>query len=161
MTYYRDLSEYSYHDGMFYRPGTLNVGWLGREHEFSQAEPADEVLRALWEFCKISVAQMRGIHECEFCSESSHLAQRNGETLLLGSSEIRVFSRGAEVYAAPTLIYHYIAVHHYSPPEAFVRALKEGPSPGGPEYFARLKALGLQWGKTAASAGKPFRFTRE
>lgn len=158
MTYYKDLSEYGYHDGMFYRPGTRNVGWLGLGHEFEQAEPSDEILDRLWSFCKISVAQMRGIHECEFCRDDSYYAERKGEALLLGSSEIRVFSYGGEIYAAPTLIYHYVRSHNYRPPDEFIRALREGPAPESQEYFDRLKELGLEWNRTSVPAGKPMRF---
>ncbi len=53
MTYYKDLTEYSYGG---YAPMTRNVGWLGLEHEFKQADPEDDVLEKLWNFCKISVA---------------------------------------------------------------------------------------------------------
>ena len=158
MTYYKDLSEYSYHGGAFYRHGTQNVGWLGLEHKFEQAKPADEILDKLWDFCKISVAQMRGIHECEFCRGDSYFVERNGEKLLLGSSEIRVFSRDGDIYAAPTLIYHYMTSHNYSPPDEFIRALKGGPAPSSQEYFDRLEELGLQWNKTSAPAEKPVRF---
>jgi hypothetical protein len=83
---------------------------------------------------------MRGVHDCEFCkSEDLPLAERNNEKLLLGTSEIRVFSTQGEIYAAPTLIYHYVSVHHYEPPDEFVRALTEGPQPESREYFDRLK----------------------
>jgi len=157
MTYYEDLSEYSYHSGMFYRSKTRNIGWLGMGYKFEQAEPSDELLEKLWLFCKISVAQMRGIHECEFCRDDSYYAERNGEMLLLGTSEIRVFS-GGEIYAAPTLIYHYVKSHNYRPPDEFIRALKEGPTPESPEYFDRLKKLDLEWNKTSAPSGKPSRF---
>jgi hypothetical protein len=158
MTYYKDLSEYSYHNGAFHRPRTWNVGWLGLEHEFEQVEPTDGILDKLWSFCKISVAQMRGIHECEFCRDDSYYAERKGETLLLGSSEIRVFSCDGETYAAPTLIYHYMKSHNYKPPDKFIRALKEGPAPETQEYFDRLKELGLEWNRTSAPASKPVRF---
>jgi hypothetical protein len=68
---------------------------------------------------------------------------RNGEELLLGSAEIRVFGKGELIYAAPNLIYHYVSVHCYKPPEEFLQALEEGPSPPGSEYFKRLTNLNL------------------
>jgi|ERR1700737_1747052 len=158
MTYYKDLSEYSYHGSAFYCPGTKNVGWLGLGHEFEQLEPTDEILNKIWDFCKISVAQMRGIHECEFCHDNSYYAERNGERLLLGTSEIRVLSRDGAIYAAPTLIYHYMKSHNYKPPDEFIRALKEGPTPSSQEYFDRLRELGLEWNRTSAPSEKPVRF---
>jgi hypothetical protein len=162
MAYYEDLSEYTYHMSSFFRPGTKNVGWLALGHEFGKEEPAEETLDRLWSFCKVSVAQMRGIHECEFCSDGhSYNAERNGERLLLGTSEIRVFSRTGEIYAAPTLIYHYMKFHNYRPPDEFVRALYEGPNPPSQEYFDRLGELGLEWNRTSALASNPVRFRSE
>jgi hypothetical protein len=122
------------------------------------------MLEAVWQYCKFPVAQMRGRHECEFCwsqlpqpsDKASLLAalrdhdnrvwrsERNGETLFLGSAEIRVFGSDELIYAAPTLIYHYISIHHYKPPEEFLRALKESPKPPDPVYLRRLKKLNLQ-----------------
>jgi hypothetical protein len=161
MTYYRDLTDYEYHRA-FYRPGTKNVGWLGVGLEFDVAAPTEELLSRLWGFCKISVAQTRGIHECEFCpgqGQSSYFAERNGEHLLLGTAEIRVFSKTDGLYAAPTLIYHYVKVHKYRPPDEFVQALTDGPAPPSEEYFARLAKLNLEWSKTSAPETNPVRFS--
>ena len=70
---------------------------------------------------------------------------RNGKAKRLGSAEIRVFGADGSVYAAPTLLYHYVSVHHYKPPDEFMRAMKEGPRPPVPEYFHELDRLGLKW----------------
>jgi hypothetical protein len=74
-----------------------------------------------------------------------HRAIRKGEELLLGSAEIRVFGEAGLIYAAPDLIYHYVLVHHYSPPEVFVRAMKEGPKATDSDYFKQLNMLKLDW----------------
>ena len=66
-----------------------------------------------------------------------------GEEMLLGSAEIRVFGQAGLIYAAPNLIYHYVLLHHYSPPEVFVPAMKEGPKPTDSDYFKRLSLLKL------------------
>lgn len=151
MAYYPDLSDYEYHRREFFRPGTKNVGWLSAEHPFDIAPPTEELLDALWACCRISVAQMRGFHICEMCpsGEETERGERQDEKLLLGTSEIRVFSDGGIVYAAPTLIYHYVDRHQYRPPDDFVRALLRGPSPSEPEYIARLERLGLEWRHTS------------
>jgi hypothetical protein len=154
MTVYGDLSEYSYHRSKAYRPGTMNVGWLGSRHDFECAEPPDAILKTVWEHCKISVARTRGIHRCELCDNQSYYAERDGEHLLLGAAEIRVFSADGEIFAAPTLIYHYMQVHHYLPPDEFISALFEGLAPGSRAYFDRLKQLDLDWSKTSAPAKK-------
>jgi hypothetical protein len=60
--------------------------------------------------------------------------------LKLGDAEIIVFGKRGKFYIAPNMIYHYVTVHHYKPPEEFIQALKDGPYPPGPEYIERLKA---------------------
>jgi hypothetical protein len=158
MTYFADLSENS--RAAFRIPGTKNVGWLSLRHEFPKEVPTDEFLDLLWSYCKISVAQTRGLHECEFCPpNTSNYVVRNEQRLLLGSAEIRAFGLNYVIYAAPTLIYHYVAVHHYKPPDEFVRALSEGPRPFSDAYAARLKKLGLDWHETSSPAEKPKRLT--
>jgi hypothetical protein len=145
MTYFADLSEYTYFEPL---PGTKNIGWLSAGHDFKRAVLPDFLLERLWQFCKVSIAQSRGIHNCELCSEDACRVQRNDERLLLGTSEIRVFGTAGEIYAAPTLIYHYIVDHHYAPPEEFLVALQEGASPPDKSYFDRLVELGLTWNAT-------------
>jgi hypothetical protein len=108
-------------------------------------------LDLLWQYGSVSVALMRGGHDCEFCAPgSARWAERNGEKRLLGVAEIRVFSRRGHIYAAPTLIYHYVAVHHYKPPDEFLEALRTGPRPPSQEYFDILGRLNLEWSKTDA-----------
>jgi hypothetical protein len=66
-------------------------------------------------------------------------ANHRGEQRLIGSAEIRAFGSDGKIYAAPTLIFHYVAVHHYNPPMEFVRAVLNGPGPKSDEYRALLK----------------------
>jgi hypothetical protein len=148
VAYLPDLSEYNYLTE-FARPGTKAVGWLDQGHDFLKTLPSEEILSRLWEFCKTSVARTRGIHPCPFCGEETGTEeQRGGERLLLGTAEIRVFSRDGSVYACPTLIYHYVAVHHYRPPTEFLKAMFEGAHPPSEEYFALLSGLNLEWEST-------------
>jgi hypothetical protein len=153
MAHFEELSEYAY-DLEFARQGTKAVGWLARGHSFPTSPPSDEILDLLWIFCSTSVALQRGGHACEFCpSGSAYLSERNGKRLLLGAAEIRVFSEDGLIYAAPTLIYHYVLVHHYQPPDEFVEALRKGPRPPHREYFECLEKLGLKWSATSSGEG--------
>jgi len=162
MAHYDDLTEYSYGQGAFYVPGTVNVGWLGAGFHFEQMNPDESLLDLVWDFCKISVAQYRGFHACELCNQTrSDLGERNGEMHLFGSAEIRVFSGNGLVYAAPDLIYHYMTVHRYKPPEQFLAALRLGPHPYTKEYRDRLTTVGLTWREKAALTSKPKRFRFE
>lgn len=161
MSHFEDLSDYTYHNSAAYRAGTKNIGWLARGHAFERARPTEDVLQKVWDYCTVSVAQMRGVHDCDFCPPGEwYVAERNGQKLLLGTSEIRVFAHDGTIYAAPTLLYHYMLVHHYKPPDEFLRALSAGPRPPNPEYIQRLERLGLEWNMTAtiAKGTKRFRF---
>ena len=163
MSYFEDLSDYRFSGRLLLEPRAKNVGWLGSGHPFEVAVPDDDLLEIVWRYCSISVVQTRGLHHCEFCPDrASNSVKSKGRTLLLGSAEIRVFSLNGNVYAAPNLIYHYISVHHYKPPEGFIQALREMPRPPNPEYLARLANLGLDWQETSAPDTRPeaFRFEK-
>ena len=149
MAYLEDLSNYEY-SNEFNRPGTKAIGWLARDHEFPTAPPDEDLLDLLFLFCSFSVALARGGHDCEFCpSGTVYEVERKGQKLLAGVAEIRVFSRDGRIYAAPTLIYHYVAIHHYKPPDEFLEALRTGPRPPSQEYFDILAQLNLEWSKTS------------
>jgi len=158
MTYYTDLSEYGYHRVGMARGGrspSLNVGWLAAGQDFAEAEPSEALIDRLWQFCKVAVTLMRGIHQCDLCSADAHHAEHKGELLLLGMSEIRVFAAGGEIYAAPSLIFHYVKAHRYLPPAGFLAALYNGPCPPEPAYFDRLKELELEWHDTLPIRPRP------
>jgi hypothetical protein len=146
MTQFADLSPYTY---IRVSSTEKNVGWLGESSMFDTMERDELLLEMLWRHCKISVAQTRGIHECELCRLSrSYIAERNGERLLLGSAEIRVISLAGSVYAAPNLIYHYVQAHQYRPPMEFIDAVLKGLTPGSKGYFDRLSEFGWSWTPT-------------
>jgi hypothetical protein len=44
--------------------------------------------------------------------------------LAVGNGEIRVSGKDGIVYAAPTLVCHYIQAHGYFPPEEFIEAVR-------------------------------------
>lgn len=152
MAYFQDLSAYTGRASAFCRH-TLNVGWLDSAYSFPKALVSADAAEMLWNFCKYSVGQCRGFHVCNLPGCQAHvflpvLASRNGLTLELGSAEIRVFGNNGITYAAPNLIYHYVTVHNYQMPKAFVSALREGPLPGSAEYLDRLNALVVDWSPT-------------
>jgi membrane protease YdiL (CAAX protease family) len=157
MTYFADLTDYTYFPaGHASHAGTKNVGWLSAGCTFEAAAPTEELLDRLWSYCTISVAQTRGVHQCEFCPDKDvHFAERKGEKILLGTSEIRVFEGEGCIYAAPTLIYHYVSDHGYRPPESFIQALMSEPAPPAAEYFDRLARVFLEWRKTLNAQPEP------
>ena len=142
--YYLDLTPYVYYQTMHtpvpirHDPYTLNVGWLDRTQPYTQGGTSEEFQDRLFEFCQRPVMVTRGVHQCSFC-EFRGKTKRGGKELWLGHAEIRVMGKGGKIYAAPTLVYHYVVDHHCCPPEEFIQAVLEGPLPGSPEYEAVKK----------------------
>ena len=110
MAVFEDLTPYTYWEDL---PGTVNIGWLDPARPFPVG-PTDEVFRTkLGMLCERPVKQTRGRYLCHLCS---------GEGRPGGSYEIRVTGNG-RVYAAPSLVHHYVVAHDYRPPDEFVRAV--------------------------------------
>ncbi len=148
MTYYQDLSTYTYSNQQC--ENTRNIGWLTHGHDFQIGAPAQVFLEKLWEYCKVSVMQTRGIHSCELCDDSeAFVADWNGTRLILGSSEIRVFDHEGTIFAAPTLIFHYVLRHQYQPPTSFREAVTTSLGPPDKTYFERLTSLNIEWSLTS------------
>jgi hypothetical protein len=142
LVYFADLSDYCYDDED--SRGAKNVGWLGADVPFPKAAAAEGLLEALVAFSTVRVAPFRGMHQCEHCSEQTPHVRVDGKYITLAWAEIRVFGP-SDVYAAPNLIHHYVAVHAYLPPAAFVEAALTGPRPPSEAYFARLREHGVRW----------------
>ncbi|MGI5402931.1 hypothetical protein ACQEVG_26465 [Streptomyces sp. CA-135486] len=133
MTYFEDLTPYSYADeGMTGEPTThwrgmpvVNVGWLSRRKRFPKCAPPQGLVDALAYLTREGrVLQTRGYHFCPWCFGWLVGAR---DDCPRGSAEIRVMGNGV-AYAAPELVAHYVKAHHYRPPAEFVRAVME---PGG------------------------------
>jgi hypothetical protein len=65
---------------------------------------------------------MRGVHYCEFCDAESPIrlpAPVSRGWVSLGMGEIHVPGQHGVVFAAPSLIIHYISAHDYQPPRDF------------------------------------------
>jgi len=74
----------------------------------------------------------RGFHFCQLCDFDPNVVVYDQAAMqclqasgALGSAEVRVVGRSGRVYAAPTMIWHYVAVHRYQPPREFIEAVME------------------------------------
>jgi hypothetical protein len=108
-----DLTPYTYLHPEEEAPGTVNVGWLDRVHPFSTGETSAEFRTKLGQLCQRRVKRTRGLHACCFCK---------GRERPKCSSEMRVAGNG-RVYAAPSLVHHYVVAHGYRPPDEFIEAV--------------------------------------
>ena len=109
----QDLTPYTYFHPEEDAPGTVNVGWLAPDHPFPTGATTAEFRDKLRLLCERRVKQTRGVYRCDFCT---------GRSRPMGSSEVRVAGNG-RVYAAPTLVHHYVEAHDYRPPDEFVAAV--------------------------------------
>lgn len=127
MAQFEDLTPYRYGRGIE-SSAVLNVGWLGAEQPYPRARPTRELVDAIARCTTRVVAQRRGFHRCDLCSWEHGPPDRathvyGGRTLTLGNGELRVAGSESTVFAAPTLLVHYVKEHDYGPPAAFVAAL--------------------------------------
>ena len=118
------------------------VGWLRRGQLFDTGPVPDDFAEALLTFCldRHTVCARPGTLPCPLCGERPEPAERDGETAQFGVAEIRAIGRD-DIYAAPTLIHHYVTVHQYRPPDVFIRAVLQGPQPTSPEHRALVRTL--------------------
>jgi hypothetical protein len=129
MTYYADLTPYSYLPEAVPEGTTvLNIGWLDGEHPFPTGQPPERFAERLGVLCaEHPVVRTRGAHWCELCTEEEAdypvVEDVDGTAVALGSAEIRVADPAGVVLAAPDLVYHYVIKHGYLPPEPFIEAV--------------------------------------
>jgi hypothetical protein len=125
MTYFPDLSPYTYRPNPETGENAVNVGWLDAGHEYPKGDVHDAVQQKILVLCRTPVNRTRGFHPCPICNKVQWPLTVNGEDLYLGSAEIWVRGRNGQWYAAPDIICHYIRDHRYRPPEEFVRAVED------------------------------------
>ncbi|GAB3956553.1 hypothetical protein [Micromonospora vulcania] len=142
MTYFEDLSTYDYRDldtferswgWLQFRPEyrRIAVGWLDAPYAFEKGPvPAGFAARLLDIVAGPPVNSMRGWHDCSHCPPSSDAdaamlsVELPSGAVALGHTEIRVPARPGVVFAAPSLIWHYVTVHAYLPPAEFIAAVQ-------------------------------------
>ena len=127
--YYPDLSPYAYSSKI---AGALNVGWLDPAQPYPRGSTPEGFAARLADFCAAAhrVNRTQRVHHCALCPTPTAIDD-------LGSAEIRVVGEGL-VFAAPDLIGHYVQAHGYRPPQAFIRAVLDGPAPGSIAWWAGL-----------------------
>lgn len=124
--FYEDLSQYCCADSS---TQMLHVGWLGRGHAYSNQRVLPEsVVLKLKKLAECPENVCRGYHYCDLCEVPTWAQDDPARADVWdiprrGNGEIHVVIEGV-VYSAPTLIIHYITDHGYSPPEAFVDAVR-------------------------------------
>jgi hypothetical protein len=139
VAYYPDLTEYQYSYSVTERRYNglplVSIGWMEPPHPLRTGDAPPGFAERLAAFCARDklVNLLCGHQDCAFCGATYHqFLRRTGSPL--GNGEIRVLGDGV-VYAAPSLICHYVAAHSYLPPPEFVDAVMHGPGPDHRSYI--------------------------
>lgn len=133
MAHFADLTPHTYTPSCGL--DLLNVGWLDDDQSFDTGPAVPDFLDALYLLCQNPIHLHRGEHTCWFC-EAYH-----------GNGQIRVRGKSGVWFAAPTLIYHYVAHHNYLPPAEFIDAvLQEAAHQRSPVCIASA-ITGAVWAK--------------
>ncbi len=127
--HFNDLSLYKY-DLSKTLSDVYNIGWLERDIKFQKGIVDNEILNKLAIIIRERMVHaMRGIHPCQFCEpydpmKTFTISTPKGPTLL-GMSEIWLPDYcSSKIYAAPSLIHHYIDKHNYLPPIEFIKSIE-------------------------------------
>jgi hypothetical protein len=119
----------------------LAVGFLTRKYPFETGKVPPKFLQKLLPFCHPSktVCQAPRTQNSALGGKQIEV-EIGGDKVTLGGAEIRIIGE-EDIFAAPDLIYHYVADHHYLPPEEFIQAVLTGPAPDSAEFRALINTL--------------------
>jgi hypothetical protein len=145
VTYIPDLASYDYF-GFAEEDRLRSIGWLDSAHPFTTAPIDEDLLFRLFVLAEDAWQPLRfcGYHGCGLCSEPQPFGTQvafKGRRLTVGTDNLFIPGRSV-VYAAPSLILHYILAHQYQPPTEFVDAVRTCPGMFTPEYIDAVKRCG-------------------
>jgi hypothetical protein len=131
--YFPDLTMYRYLNQVELT-NVLNVGWLDKDAPFPVGDvPVGFLDRLKLWMGKARVNQSRGLYECNICKpvqwpllpldQHPRLDVGEGKGILMGHWEVWIPSLSKKIYAAPALIYHYVELHRYRPPDEYVASV--------------------------------------
>lgn len=132
MTHFDDLTECNYF-GDAYASSLRAVGWLTIDSPFVTGPMDLDVFVKIKELLQDAWQPMvtLGVHYCEFCQFESPCGSVN---LFVPNGDI--------IFVCPELIVHYIAAHHYRPPDQFISAVINCPMTSTMEYKKLLLKSG-------------------
>ena len=132
LTHFEDLAACDYF-GEDAAHALRAVGWLGVDQHFPTG-PTEatafaklkDLLRDPWQ-----PTVRCGVHHCELCQYDPPSGQAN-----------LFVPNGTMIFVCPELIVHYIAAHHYRPPEEFLDAVLACPETRTMQYKKLLLESG-------------------
>jgi hypothetical protein len=132
VTHFDDLSECDYF-GDEHAHALRAVGWLALDNAFPTGRTdlhgfakLKELLIDPWQPMVFG-----GVHDCEFCQFDPPHSHAN-----------LFVPNGCLIFVCPELIVHYIAAHHYRPPDEFWNAVTACPNTRTMQYKKLLLETG-------------------
>jgi len=124
--YFEDNTAYT-HSSAGGRGNVVNIGWLDAAHPYPRGAVPHDFVRRLRLLCFNGSVRRRGWRRCNLCPSSAPypvvVVGDDTGAYSVGDSGIRVPGNGGVLYAAPSVIIHYVQAHGYLPPEDFVQAV--------------------------------------
>ena len=124
-------------------PEVRAIGWLDPEHPFPVGDVAPDVLAALRAHVRdawLPVTSM-GCHPCPFCYPTTGIGDRRE---FVGTQYV-IIPSVETVFIAPDLLPHYIHLHRYCPPSAFLDAVVACPPQQSSEFLFSMKPFLHLW----------------
>jgi hypothetical protein len=132
LAHFDDLTECTYFGEELARV-LRAVGWLTKDVAFPigtmDAEAFDELKDLMNDPWQPMVCC--GVHHCELCQFDPPCGQK-----------ILFVPNGSLIFVCPDLIVHYIAAHHYRPPDEFIKAVAVCPNTRTKKYKQMMLASG-------------------
>lgn len=117
MTYFDDLTVCDYFGAEYAQP-LRAIGWLTKDKPFAIGKMDPDAFAKLKELMQAPWQPMvtLGVHECALCQFDAPCGNAN-----------LFVPNGNVLFVCPELIVHYIATHHYRPPDEFITAVTNCP----------------------------------
>ena len=135
MVWHKDLQPMGH-------PTVQAVGWLEPDRPYTKGPVTGEFVLKLVRLLEDpwQPAILMGFHRCGFCRITGGLSSImfEGQSVSVGNQNLFV-PHASGVFAAPSMILHYIDAHEYAPPEAFIRAVLACPEMRSMEYLKAIK----------------------
>jgi len=162
MAHFKDLEKCDYFGGQL-KDVLLAVGWLDKDHEFSQGKVSEVNMDLLKMYCEkpLWVHVFRGFHDCNLCETQGSRNDNKGVFSNAGlfgvqkesgqlesgigkrKSALNVFVPYKDkIFVAPENIVHYIIEHGYQPPNEFFDVLRSAPKPDQRKLIDELVKIG-------------------
>jgi hypothetical protein len=125
------------------------VGWLDPKHPFATGAVSAGTLERLVTFVRDPWQPVffKGWHRCALCPPGDDPFTRftwQQRAVPIGVANLFIPGDGF-LWAAPSMIVHYIADHGYRPPDEFLAAVEACPAMNTPAYLEAIKVHGPSW----------------